>query len=225
MDVKAEKDYYKEYLDALIEESKRLIDNGCLICPISLDNFMIDTRRRLLRERKHKELASMYQLLGMHYRNINNVFFDNYLTANYYANSLLIVSCYYYKYIHNEYAGLLAQLIAFSQERVINQFENIDSRFANEYAINIELLGDIYSLLDYDKASEYYNKAKQLYKGVDHYDQLSCSNDFWCSYAFTETSIALKECFNIELSLSETGIERIEQKNGLFKTIKNFSIV
>ncbi|QUI22024.1 hypothetical protein HZI73_06780 [Vallitalea pronyensis] len=213
-----DRDYYKAYLDALIKGSEEAIDND-LIYPIALDDFINNSRSRFLSERKYEELASMYQLIGMHYRNMNELFFNNYLTCNYHANTLINVGCYYYKYIHNEYASILAQYNASFQKSIIAQYKNTDPKFAYIYAMNIELLGDVYLLIDHDEALKYYNQAKELYEKDDHYGQLSYNNDLWCSYALKEMSIVLSECYHTELSLDVIGIERIKQKNKLFEII------
>lgn len=209
------KSVYNDYLNSLIKESLHTIEND-LLGPIYQNDFLVKARRVLLKEQKYKELAAMYELVGMNYKNNNKLFFDNYLTYNYQAHSLLNVSCYYYKYIKSEYAICLAQLIAFSQKSVLDQSKNIDSRVTNEYAMNVELLGDIHLLLDYNKSKEYYNKAIELYKDVDRYDQLSCGNEYWYVDSIIETRIALKECFNVDLNTSDLGIERIQQKSVLF---------
>ncbi|QUH30786.1 hypothetical protein [Vallitalea guaymasensis] len=210
------KDIYRDYLNSLIKESVHTIEND-LLGLITQNDFLTKVRIMLLKEQRYNELASIYELIGMNYKSANKLFFNNYLTYNYQAHSLLNVSCYYYKYINSEYSNLLAQLIAFSQKKVLNQ--NVNIRLANEYAMNVELLGDIYLLLDNNKSKKYYSKAKVLYEDVDRYDQLSSGNEYWCADVLRETSIALKECFNIELNFSDLGIERIQQKSELFNII------
>ncbi|GMQ59194.1 hypothetical protein AN1V17_35910 [Vallitalea sediminicola] len=209
--IKNSTNLYKDYIESLIKESQLCLKNN-LACPVLLDNFMADARINLLNKEEYSNLASMYELIGNHYKSMNNLFFNNYITINYYAISLLNISCYYYKYAENEYYRLLLQSIIYSHQSVLNEFTDINSRFVNEYALNVELMGDLYLLLDKDKAIEYYKKAKLLYAKVDIYDQLSDSNCFWYSYACIERTIALKKCFNLEVDLSDVGIERIQQK-------------
>lgn len=218
MNIKSDSVFYANYLNALIKKSSESINNK-LGCPIILDNFMIATRRKLLNERNYKDLASLYELLGMHCRNINNLFFNNYPTYNYYTNSLLKISCYYYRHVNTEYANSLAQFILTSQKKAIREYNKNDIRITGVFAMNVELIGDIYLLLNPDISNEYYHEAQQIFKEVNYYEQLSYINEPWYSYVITEENIALQECFNINIKLKDTGIERIQQKMICLKKI------
>ncbi|MCT4687978.1 hypothetical protein [Vallitalea sp.] len=213
------KEHYKKYIYNLIKECHEINENDYL-SPIFSNDYMRKTRIALLKEQKYKELASIYQLLGMHCRNLNDLYLDSFLTYNFYANSLLNISCYYSKHGQDENYYTFLQYIASSNEKLLTHLKDIDDRFIYTYALNIELLGDMYLLINHIKSKDYYDKAKSLYKDIDKYEQLSTSNDFWCSFSFIETSIALKECFDLEISFNDLGLERIKQKNELLDIFK-----
>ncbi|GKX29186.1 hypothetical protein SH1V18_16660 [Vallitalea longa] len=218
------KSMYKDYLYSMQKELECTIENDCSFLLLH-DEFLMDYTKKLTEQHNHKELASLYELIGMHYKNTNNLFFDNYIISNYMAINLLNVSCYYYYVMKNDYYKILAQLVVYSQEKSIKQYENIDNGMATEYAMNVELLGDIFLLSDQEKSDIYYSKAKELFSKIDECDQYSCYNEFWCDYSFMETRIALKACFGIDINFEALGIKRIQQKKEIYDLIHNEKIL
>ncbi len=206
------KDYRK-----LIEHMNRYFSD---VIAYDIDYFdasdeLLEWVKPYINNKKIDTLARVYESIGM----LNRSMYELQGRVNYscsFVNAMMvnISCCCYIANGQKDYAKTLA-LLNYTYQ--CNEFERLkESNESDEITLpfNLELLGDICLFFDCEKAQDYYEQAKELFRHMSPADQGGETNDYYFS-KYVDVQMVFEACFGMFLKVKNDGVERIEQKEAI----------
>ncbi len=172
-----------------------------------------------INNKKYSTVASVYEAVAIMNRSMYKLLGETNHSLSFINAMLLNISCCcYVANGQKDYAKTLA-LLNYTYQ--LDELEALKKLPSNERTLpfNLELLGDICLFFDFEKAQDYYEQAKELFRDMSREDQGGETNDYYFS-KYVDVQWVLEACFGIFFDFKNDGVERIEQKEAIMDTFK-----